>query len=456
MATQITIILGGGKKQLIKATPVMTLRDVVNTVCERQRFSGPENYGLRNGKSILDLSLSIRQSNVTSGMKLELVRIVRSHPAAPGLVNITLQLEDGKRMQQTFASTTTLWDVLRGIEMAANGRTGTPPATIKNMFALQRRLSRSKSITQVYMLPTIIMLEREYTSIRSLKVTTLEQAGLTSGNAALRVVMRYKSSGIEKYIEEIERDYSQPKAVTSTSSTFKQPMLSSPPPPQQSAETQVPGMTGRTGAIQSNSRDGNQVGPGAGGGSGSAGGAGGPGAAGGAGGAGGDNQRQTPTQDISSAMVEATQEIRQLREQQTQEALTDRVKRLSKSSEGSSDKDRFVRCMMPELTLDTPPCTNIESDISHPPRRYSPTSLAQIPLSQQEELVWQIARRVNQQLKEAQMRGDSNLNYHSLIAQEIVREQKAGVLPNSPTVSRKNSAHALDAEDQARLLKVTS
>ena len=59
----------------------------------------------------------------------------------------------------------------------------------------------------------------------------------------------------------------------------------------------------------------------------------------------GESNRQTPTQDISAAMIEANQEIRQRLEQQTQEALTDRVRCLSKDSDSSSDKDRFLRSM---------------------------------------------------------------------------------------------------------------
>ncbi|KAF9581452.1 hypothetical protein BGW38_001517 [Lunasporangiospora selenospora] len=95
-------------------------------------------------------------------------------------------------------------------------------------------------------------------------------------------------------------------------------------------------MTGRIGGVASHLRDGPSGNSGA-------------GASPGAGGSGGgipdpsativplsENgagiQRISPDQEMHTARVEATQEIRQLREQQTQDALTNRVKQLSMAS----------------------------------------------------------------------------------------------------------------------------
>lgn len=114
-----------------------------------------------------------------------------------------------------------------------------------------------------------------------------------------------------------------------------------------------------------------------------------------------ESNRQTPTQDISAAMIEANQEIRQRLEQQTQEALTDRVRCLSKNSDSSSDKDRFLRSM----------------------HGTSPSKK-----NQQDDIVRQIALRVSRMLKEAEERGEAALDYQTLIAQEIAKEQQAGML----------------------------
>lgn len=47
MASNLTVNLGGGKKQLVKTTPTMILRQVVNSVCEKQDYAEPETYGLK-------------------------------------------------------------------------------------------------------------------------------------------------------------------------------------------------------------------------------------------------------------------------------------------------------------------------------------------------------------------------------------------------------------------------
>jgi hypothetical protein len=60
MASNLTVNLGGGKKQLIKTTPAMSLRQVVNTVCEKQGYPEPETYGLKyeqRTSNILSLAL---------------------------------------------------------------------------------------------------------------------------------------------------------------------------------------------------------------------------------------------------------------------------------------------------------------------------------------------------------------------------------------------------------------
>ncbi|KAG0357282.1 hypothetical protein BC939DRAFT_507696 [Gamsiella multidivaricata] len=497
MASNLTVFLGGGKKQLVKTTPTMILRQVVNTVCEKQGYGDPENYGLKSGKNFLDLSLSIRYANIAPGAKLELAKVPKDK-SAPTHVDLALQLEDGGRMVQSFAITSTLWDVLLGFEKASNGslnltrRTAVPQSTTKNIFSLQRIKKAVKPATEVYLLPVVILLEREYVSIQTLKATTLQLAGLLKGNAVFRVMMRYTDAGIADFMEEIERENSRPatdngetpsseQASTSGSATISvpssaesvaptplaAPMTTSPPQSSaphpssplkttpsrqfttdktagekdfmqakeafhsgsasdlginpQGAGTPLPGA--RSGSIDLNNREVNIVTPA-------------PGTSGNI-----DIQRQSPVQNMNTVMIEATQEIRQLQEQQTQAALTDRVKRLSKASD-SSDRERFVRSLPPGAFTEEPVS---EMDVDSPfPRSGSPGSIPQT----QQDVVRQIAHRVSLQLKEAQQRGNSTLDYHSLIAQEVEREQKAGVLPTTPTGSRNNSMYTSKAEDE--------
>ncbi|KAF9324866.1 hypothetical protein BG006_000161 [Podila minutissima] len=399
MASNVTVMLGGQTKQLVKTTPTMLLRQIANTVCEQQGYSEPESYGLKS-------------------------------------LNLTR-------------------------------RTGTRPSTVKNnMIALGRRLSRGgrQQPTLVYMLPVVVLLEREYNTIEKLRGTTLELGGLTSGNVVIRVLMRYMDTGIDDFMHRIENTPPRPVNGHSTNSTSSsnpnRPMERNEASPQHitfhspggSYEIPIPGMTARGGSldVMNTKREGNIIISGA--------------SASSSGNSDGDTPRQTPAQDMNSAMIEASQEIRQLREQEAQAALTDRVKRLSKTGE-SSDKDRFSRSLQfaeppvaargsstagpssstlastgisspftEEPTMDMEADSNISADVNPRPL---PQSSASAPSPQ--EVVRQIAHRVSQQLREAQLRGEPALDYHTLIAQEIVKEQKAGILPVSPPGSRHNS-----------------
>ncbi|KAF9359533.1 Tether containing UBX domain for GLUT4 [Mortierella sp. AD094] len=489
MASNLTVFLGGGKKQLVKTTPTMILRQVVNIVCDKQDYAEPESYGLKSGKNFLDLSLSIRYANIAPGAKLELAKAPKDK-SAPTHVDLALQLEDGGRMIQSFAITTTLWEVLLGFEKASNGtlnltrRSAVPQSTTKNIFSLQRIKKAVKPSAEVYMLPVVILLEREYVSIPTLKTTSLQLAGLLKGNAVFRVMMRYTDAGIADFIEDIERDYSQSTKTNSESTHDAPPRSASPSSSASSAPThasnattpalplsgaqgsalrhsspprqgsmaypvrvpirqptmdktlgevdfiqakeafhhtdfginpqgiETPEMTARSGGVEIDSREGNMIAPT-------------PGTS-----INIDIQRQTPVQDISAAMIEHSQEIRQLQEQQTQAAMTDRVKKLSKASD-DSDRERFVRSLPP----------GSYGDITEEPDNMMDVD--------SQELVLQIAQRVSQQLKNAQRRGDSTVDYQTLIAQEIEREQKAGALPSTPTGSRNNSFYRSKVEDDA-------
>ncbi|KAF9392841.1 Tether containing UBX domain for GLUT4 [Podila verticillata] len=489
MASNLTVNLGGGKKQLVKTTPTMILRQIVNNVCEKQGYAEPQSYGLKNGKTFLDLSMSIRYANIAPGAKLDLARIPRDR-SAPTHVNIALQPEDGERIVQQFAITTTLWDVLRGFEakglLNLTRRTAAPQPTSKNVLSFKHLSKALSPPSHVYLLPVVILLEHEYVSIEALKTTTLELAGLSSGNAVMRVMMRFTDAGLEDFLPEIERDYSTttpsaaPATSPSTSPAAPTPVPQSPSQqkvditsspnstpfrrttdktagerdfvaPQdiyrgdsmtdlginaQTNPEQLPGITSRSGDVDQSTREGFQPAPG-------------PSSV--------FNpsmeiHRQTPAQDMNTAMIEANQEIRQLQEQQTQAALTDRVKRLSKTSEGS-DRDRFVRSLPPGAggILSEEPG---EMEANHgAPRSESPS--ANLP-DQQQEVVRQIAHKISQQLRAAQKSGDTpSVDYHALIAQEVAKQQNAGVLPKSPAGSRHNSMYRSKADDDQTMRKGT-
>ncbi|KAF9166049.1 hypothetical protein DFQ26_008803 [Actinomortierella ambigua] len=477
--SNLTVLLGGAKKQLIKTTPTMILRDVVNEVCTKQGYSDPESYGLKNGRTTLDLSLRIRYVNIAPGAKLELIKVPKNK-SAPSNVNIALQLEDGERRVQAFPVTSTLWEVLIAFEQASGGtlnvtrRTAKPTSSSKNIFSLAR-LNKSKSPSEVYLLPVVILLEREYVTIEKLKTTTLQLTGLTSGNALMRVLMRFTDASIDDFMEDIVKEYPRPGADGATSPTLQATAVASPPTSSSTskptlttvqpasvasngepspmdvdptpavpepAETRsavvpttlersqpapfvMPLMTARSGSVTTDKREGIVLSPGASATSPTV----------------NDGPIQGPSaeESMNTAMIEANHEIRQLREQQAQAVITDRVKRLARAQDGS-DRDRFVRSIPAADFTDEPtefeePVTPVAVAAGVPVAVNASVSAVQ----SQEELVRQIARRVSQQMRSASARGDSTLDRYSLIAQEIEKEQRSGTLPISPGGSRENS-----------------
>lgn len=47
MASNVVVLLNGGKRQPIKTTPMMPLKEIVNLVCNKQGYTDVENYGLK-------------------------------------------------------------------------------------------------------------------------------------------------------------------------------------------------------------------------------------------------------------------------------------------------------------------------------------------------------------------------------------------------------------------------
>jgi hypothetical protein len=47
MASNVVVLLNGGKRQTIKTTPMMPLKDIVKIVCDKQGYTDVDNYGLK-------------------------------------------------------------------------------------------------------------------------------------------------------------------------------------------------------------------------------------------------------------------------------------------------------------------------------------------------------------------------------------------------------------------------
>ncbi|XP_022444997.2 tether containing UBX domain for GLUT4 isoform X4 [Delphinapterus leucas] len=145
---------------------------VLEDTCHRQDFN-PNEYDLKFQRNVLDLSLQWRFANLPNNAKLEMVPISRSREGPENMVRIALQLDDGSRLQDTFCSGQTLWELLCRF------------AQIRE--CLDRPCEAS---------PICVYMRDEVTGRAALQSTTLQSLGLTGGSAIIRFSMkRHDSTG---------------------------------------------------------------------------------------------------------------------------------------------------------------------------------------------------------------------------------------------------------------------
>ncbi|CAG8451614.1 6560_t:CDS:10 [Ambispora gerdemannii] len=200
MASHVVVLLGAGKRQQVKTTPMMPLKQVVKTVCEKQGYTA-ENYGLKLNKNILDLSLTVRYANLAPGAKLEMIRVGASKALRE--VTIALQMEDGFRIIHTFPVTTSLWDILIYFEsnfqagsLNLTTRVAPSPTSEKKLFKKFIKKNNT-NVPLFYQQPVCLLLNQEYATKAVLQSTTLQSAGITTGNAVLRVTFRHTELSLE-------------------------------------------------------------------------------------------------------------------------------------------------------------------------------------------------------------------------------------------------------------------
>ncbi|KAI9009138.1 GLUT4 regulating protein TUG-domain-containing protein [Hyaloraphidium curvatum] len=212
----VNIVLPDNRKLMIKTTPTMSLAQVLAQACEKGKVE-PAGYGLKHNKTVLDLSLSMRFANLAPGAKLELVRVSTSQASASAEVAVALQLEEG-RFVGKFKSSTTLWNVLRHFETQETNpinltrREAVPPADSSNPL-LKALKSFADKRTPVYMMPVLIVMNNEFSSIPTLHDTTLAAAGLSSGSGLIRVLFRHSDITLnEALMQAIECARKAPQA----------------------------------------------------------------------------------------------------------------------------------------------------------------------------------------------------------------------------------------------------
>ncbi|KAL9096171.1 MAG: hypothetical protein Q9165_001694 [Trypethelium subeluteriae] len=203
MASHVFVIDSAARRTQIKTSPATYLRDVLEQACKAKGLNA-DQYELKQGNKVVDLSLSIRLSGLSSGAKLDLVQSSRT----PSVISIALQLPDSdgsKRLTDKFPSNTSLWQILRRFESGAAGQGQSTSKTTYNFTQrgttqLQNGVSGAGRI--YYDMPVIFVLGRELGTLPDLQ-KTLGQLGLNKGSSLLRLSFKNTGEPIEEVMIEI-------------------------------------------------------------------------------------------------------------------------------------------------------------------------------------------------------------------------------------------------------------
>ncbi|KAL1005507.1 hypothetical protein UPYG_G00059990 [Umbra pygmaea] len=165
-STTVTVLTPNGRRQTLKVSPNTPLLQVLEDVCKKHGFN-PDEHGLKFQRNVLDLSLQWRFASVPNNAKLEVVPSTRKQTVADSSLRIALQMEDGSRLQGSFSSGQTLWELL----------THFPQTRVSE-------LSESGST------PVCVYMRDEVSGEEALKKTTLKSVGLTGGSAIVRFLLK--------------------------------------------------------------------------------------------------------------------------------------------------------------------------------------------------------------------------------------------------------------------------
>ncbi|XP_041696859.2 tether containing UBX domain for GLUT4 isoform X1 [Coregonus clupeaformis] len=169
-STTVTVLTPNGRRQTVKISPNTPLLQVLEDVCKKQGFN-PDDHGLKFQRNVLDLSLQWRFASVPNNAKLEVVPSTRKQTGTDSQVRIALQMEDGSRLQGSFSSGQTLWELLTHF-----------PQT------------RASELSESGSTPVCVYMRDEVSGEDALKKATLKSLGLTGGSAIVRFLLKKTKS----------------------------------------------------------------------------------------------------------------------------------------------------------------------------------------------------------------------------------------------------------------------
>ncbi|XP_054897353.1 tether containing UBX domain for GLUT4 [Poeciliopsis prolifica] len=205
----VTVLTPNGRRQTVKVAPNTPLLQVLEDVCKKHGFD-PNDHGLKFQRTVLDLTLPWRFANLPNNAKLEMVTSTRKQSGADSQVRIALQMEDGSRLQGSFSSGQSLWEVIAHF----------PQISVSEL-------------TESGATPACVYMRDEVSGEEALKKTTLKSLGLTGGSAIVRFLHKKTQAAGEE--DEPFAKPSTPVAMEASPSESPQPEPA-PSIPEASAE----------------------------------------------------------------------------------------------------------------------------------------------------------------------------------------------------------------------------
>ncbi|XP_065310225.1 tether containing UBX domain for GLUT4 isoform X1 [Dermacentor albipictus] len=173
----LVVLYPNGHRQVFQVNSNTSIFQILEDACKKQRLD-PAEYDLYHHERPLSHSLPVSFTNLPNHAELELraaARVQRRTAAASSAVDICLQLESGERLMAQFPASASLLDVVSRW-----------PDKIDVQDTAQKM-----DLVCVYM-------RKEIVGIEQLRETTLQNLGLTSGRAAIRLLHRPKGCVVQQ------------------------------------------------------------------------------------------------------------------------------------------------------------------------------------------------------------------------------------------------------------------
>ncbi|XP_028031112.1 tether containing UBX domain for GLUT4 [Bombyx mandarina] len=164
MSKDIIILTPNGRRHKVHCTPDTSMLQILEDACQKQGFQ-PSDYNLKFHNQIMDLTTTIRFSNVPNRATLEMVECETRREES--IVTIGLMLEDGERRTADFNPNIALYDMI--MKLAPNEF-----GSLLN--------------------PCILYMRQEVVGVDALKLKSLRHLGLIKGKAILRLLNKLEDA----------------------------------------------------------------------------------------------------------------------------------------------------------------------------------------------------------------------------------------------------------------------